>query len=175
MEPFMGLIASFGFNFAPRGWMFCDGRLLSIAQNSALFALLGTTYGGDGQTTFALPDLRSRIAVGQGQGPGLSNYVTGQISGTENTTLLSINMPAHNHQMMASSDSQTQNTAAGASLASQGRDGVMPTIYAAGTGNPVAMASTTSNAGGNVPVDIIQPYLCINYCIAVQGIYPSRN
>ena len=105
----------------------------------------------------------------------MSTYFAGQADGTEQTTLTTSNLPAHNHLMMASGDSQTQNTASGASLASQGRDGVMPTIYAAGVGNPVAMASTTSNAGSNVPVNIIQPYLCINYCIATVGIFPSRN
>ena len=175
MDFFIGYIAMFGFNFPPTGWMLCQGQTLSIASNTALFSLIGTYYGGNGTTTFNLPDLRSRVAIGQGSGPGLSTYNVGQAAGVEQETLSVSNLPAHNHFMMASGDGQTQNTASGASLASQGRDGIMPTIYAAGTGNPVAMASTTSNAGGNVPVDIIQPYLCINYCIAVQGIYPSRN
>src|SRR5690349_13883210 len=96
-EPFIGEIIMFAGNFAPRGWAFCQGQILSIAQNTALFSILGTTYGGNGQTTFALPDFRGRVPVGQGQGPGLSSYVLGEVSGTESTTLLTTNMPVHNH------------------------------------------------------------------------------
>src|SRR3954468_23228168 len=98
-EPFLGEIRMFGGNFAPRGWAFCNGQILSIAQNTALFSLLGTTYGGNGQTTFGLPDLRGRVAVSAGQGPGLSNYSLGELAGSESVTLTSANMPAHNHSV----------------------------------------------------------------------------
>ncbi len=176
MEPFLGMIATFGFNFAPRGWMFCNGQLLSISQYSALFALLGTTYGGNGQTTFALPNLQSRVPIGMGQGPGLSNYSIGQQAGSENVTLLSTQMPAHTHQMMASGEGASANVATNNSLASSSRSvPTMPTIYAPGNTTPTPMASTTSIVGGNQPHNNIQPYLAINYSIAVEGIFPSRN
>ena len=103
MEPFIGMIVQFGGNFAPRGWALCDGQLMSIAQNSALFSILGTTYGGDGRTTFALPDLRSRVPIHPGQGPGLSRYVLGQAGGVESVTLTVNNMPSHNHSFSGSS------------------------------------------------------------------------
>ncbi len=176
MDAFIGMIAMFGFNFAPRGWMLCNGQLLSISSNTALFSLLGTTYGGNGTTTFALPNLQSRVPVGMGTGPGLSNYQIGQTGGTENVTLLSTQMPQHNHIMTASGDGPTQATASGASLASQGRTGgTMPVVYANGATTPVDMASATSLAGGNQPHSNLQPYLAINYSIATQGIFPSRN
>lgn len=174
--PFLGMLALFGFNFQPRGWAYCAGQLISIAQNSALFALLGTTFGGDGVNTFALPNLQSRVPVGMGQGPGLSPYVIGQMSGTENVTLLSTQIPQHSHFMTASGDGPTQATAQGASLGSQGRTGgTMPAIYANGATSPVQMASGTSQAGGNQAHNNIQPYLAVNYCIAMEGIFPSRN
>ena len=175
-EPFLGMLATFGFNFQPRGWAYCAGQLISIAQNSALFALLGTTFGGDGQNTFGLPNMQSRIPVGMGTGPGLSNYQMGQMGGTENVTLNSTQMPQHSHFMTASGDGPTQATAQGASLGSQGRTGgTMPIIYANGATTPVNMASATSLAGGNQPHDNLQPYLAVNYCIALEGIFPSRN
>ena len=176
-EPFLGMLATFGFNFQPRGWAYCAGQLISIAQNSALFALLGTTFGGDGQNTFGLPNMQSRIPVGMGTGPGLSNYQMGQTGGSENVTLLSNQMPQHNHLMTASGDGPTLATVSGASLASEVRGGVnpMPIIYASGATTPVNMASATSSAGGNQPHDNMQPYLAVNYCIALEGIFPSRN
>jgi microcystin-dependent protein len=174
MDPILGMIQIFGFNFAPRGWAMCDGSLLSIAQNTALFSLLGTTYGGNGQTTFGLPDLRGRVPVGVGQGPGLSPNNLGQVSGTENITLISTQMPQHNHQMMGSSDPQATGDVSGNSLGSVGR-GTGATIYAAGASTQVPMASVTTPAGGNQPHSNMQPYLVMNYCIAVEGIFPSRN
>ncbi|GGD83840.1 microcystin dependent MdpB family protein [Emticicia aquatilis] len=175
-SPFIGMIAMFGFNYAPRGWAFCNGQLISIAQNSALFSLLGTTYGGDGIQTFGLPNLQSRIPIGFGQGAGLSSYALGQMAGTENVTLNITQIPQHNHQMTASGDGPTQATAASASLASQARTGgTMPVIYANGATNIVPLASATSISGGNQPHSNIQPYLAINYSIALEGIYPSRN
>src|SRR6218665_1589173 len=111
IEPYLGNVSIFSGNFAPRAWMFCQGQLLAIAQYDALFALLGTTYGGDGQTTFALPDLRSRVAVHAGQGQGLSNYVLGEVGGTESTTLLSINLPVHTHSVVSLTLQQPASTA----------------------------------------------------------------
>lgn len=176
MEPYLGTVIIYGFNFPPRGWVLCQGQLISISQNTALFSLLGTMYGGNGQTTFGLPDFRSRVPIGMGQGPGLSSYVQGEMSGSENVTLLSTQMPSHSHFMMASGDGATQATAQGASLGSQSRSGgSMPTIYANGATTPVQMASGTSIAGGNQPHPNIQPYLAINFSIAIQGIFPSRN
>lgn len=177
MDPYLGMIAMFGFNFAPRGWMLCNGQLLAIQQNAALFSLLGTTYGGNGVSTFALPNLQSRVPIGMGTGPGLSSYVIGQMGGTENVTLLSTQMPQHSHVMTASGDGPTQATAMGASLASEVRGGVnpMPIVYANGATNPVNMGSATSLAGGNQGHPNMQPYLAINYSIATQGIFPSRN
>ena len=176
MDAFIGFIAMFGFNFPPRNWALCAGQLLPIAQNTALFSLLGTTYGGNGQTTFGLPDLRGRVPIGMGNGPGLSPRSLGETGGSENVTLISTQMPAHNHTMTASGDGPTQATASGASLASQARTGgTMPIIYANGATTPVSMASATTQAGGNQPHSNMQPYLAINYCIATQGIFPARN
>ncbi|MEA5461200.1 tail fiber protein [Arcicella sp. LKC2W] len=176
MTPYLGMLAIFGFNFPPRGWAYCNGQLISIAQNSALFALLGTYFGGDGVTTFALPNLQSRVPIGMGQGSGLSSYFIGQAAGTQTVTLISTEMPAHTHFMTASGDGPTQATAQGASLASQSRTGdTMPVIYANGATTPVPMSSTTTIAGGNQPHNNIQPYLAMNFCIALEGIFPSRN
>ena len=174
MEPFIGMIQLFGFNFAPRGWALCDGSLLSIAQYSALFSLLGTTYGGNGQTTFALPDLRGRVPIGYGQGPGLSVNGLGQASGSENVMLVSTQIPAHAHQMMASASTPSAGDAGANSLGSLGR-GTGANIYAPGATNQVSMGSATSIAGGSQPHSNMQPYLAMNYCIALEGIFPSRN
>lgn len=170
-EPFIGEIRIVGFNFPPRGWATCDGQILSIAQNTALFSLLGTTYGGNGQTTFALPDLRSRVAIHQGQGLGLSQYVMGQIAGVESVTLTQQQMPAHNH------------TAVPGCSTDDGNAGSPKNNFPASVGSSVY--STTSNAsmgaaptgltGGSQPHTNIQPYLTVNFCIALEGIFPSRN
>ncbi|MFN3849082.1 MAG: phage tail protein [Spirosomataceae bacterium] len=175
MEGTLAEIRMFAGNFPPRGWFFCQGQLLSIAQNTALFSLLGTTFGGNGQTTFGLPDFRGRVAVGTGQGPGLSSYQLGQAAGTETNTILIPNMPAHNHQMQASGDGPTQGTASGASLASSTRSTSVPNIYVSGAPNQVPMASATTVAGGSQPMNNLQPYLGMNYIICSEGIYPSRN
>ena len=169
--PFLGNIMLFAGNFAPRGWVFCNGQLLSIANDSALYALLGTTYGGDGQVTFAVPDLRSRVPIHQGQGPGLSNYVMGQQSGTETVTLLNTQIPIHTHAVAVSS-----------SAASTGTPGSSVTlgvaaaeIYIADTADGVMNPQSIGIAGGSQPHDNIQPYLALNYVIAIDGIFPSRN
>ena len=167
-EPFLGQIQAFGFNFAPRGWAFCSGQILSIAQNTALFSLLGTTYGGNGQTTFALPDLRGRTPLHMGQGPGLSSYDLGQVAGTESVTLLSTQMPAHNHTHVASSGPPADNLPGGNFVAAAA-------IYAASPGDSVMAPSSIGIAGGNQPHPNMQPYLVLNWCIALEGIFPSRN
>lgn len=176
--PFIGSIVMFAGNFAPRGWAFCQGQVLPIAQNTALFSLLGTTYGGNGQTTFALPDLRSRVPVGQGQGPGLSPYVLGEVTGVESVALASNQMPAHNHNVQVSSgqaDSATANNnylaVANGSLAG---DPVAVNTYN-GTPNGMLGNNSISMTGGSQPHDNIQPSLCMNYIIALEGIFPSRN
>lgn len=166
---FIGEIRAFGFTFAPRGWALCNGQLMSIAQNTALFSLLGTTYGGNGQTTFGLPDLRGRAALHFGQGPGLSARSQGEVSGTESHTLLSTELPAHNHAVSqpTSSGEKTTNRPAGAVPARGG-------AYSTGTPDG-SSALTVGPAGGSQPHNNMQPYLVVNYCIALQGIFPSRN
>jgi microcystin-dependent protein len=183
-EPFLGQISTFGFNFPPRGWATCDGQILAIATNTALFSLLGTTFGGNGQTTFALPDLRGRVPIHQGQGPGLSSYVMGEVTGVENVTLIQSQMPAHSHVVAAS----TSVSASASSLAPTdapgdafltGGGGV--NIYSAtsdGTKMNAGVATTTVTlqlTGGSQPHDNLQPLLCINFCISLEGIFPSRN
>ncbi len=174
-EPFIAQIMMFGGNFAPRGWALCDGQLLSIAQNTALFSILGTTYGGNGQTTFALPDLRGRVPIHPGQGPGLSPYVLGQMSGTENTTLLITNMPAHNHTATGAINA---NSAAANDSLPTGNYLAESAIYHTGTNTTMAANSVSVNvglAGGSQPFSILQPYTCVNFIIALEGIFPSRN
>ena len=169
--PYIGTIMLFGGNFAPAGWAQCDGQLLPISQYDALFSLIGTTYGGDGQTTFALPDLRSRVPLHQGQGPGLSSYIIGQNGGAEAVTLTGGQMAAHSHPALGNSAAGTSNTPAGNVWA------VNPTsIYISGasantTMNPAAIA----NNGGSQPHDNMLPFSTLNFCIALEGIYPSQS
>ena len=184
MEVFLGMIASFGFNFAPRGWMYCNGQLLSIAQNSALFSLLGTTYGGDGVTTFGLPDLRGRIPVG-GQsgnpGPGLNPIQMGEVSGLQQVTLISSNLPTHAHTLSSNAKIGVNNNAGdvakptGAALAGSTVNGFAENGIAAGQFLAPSISGSTDATGSNLPINILNPYLGINYCIATEGIFPSRN
>jgi len=170
-EPFLGEIRMFGFNFAPTGWAMCNGQLLPISQNTALFSLLGTQFGGNGTSTFALPNLQSRVPIHQGQGSGLSSYVIGQSGGFENVTLLATQLPAHSHSVNASSATAAAGRPAGAVPAHPSAD-----IYAsAPDGATVMNAGMIANTGGNQPHGNIQPYLTLNFCIALQGIFPSRN
>ena len=172
-EPFIGEIRMFGGNFAPRGWAFCQGQLLSIAQNSALFSILGTTYGGNGQTTFALPDLRGRYPMQSGQGPGLTPRSLGEQGGSETVTLLSTQMPQHTHSANASSQAGEVPEPTGAVWAADSTATVLN--Y---RGSPI---DTTMNpaaiglAGGNQPHNNMSPFTCVNFIIALEGIYPSRN
>jgi microcystin-dependent protein len=165
-EPFLASIILFAGNFAPRGWAFCNGQILSIAQNTALFSLLGTTYGGNVQTTFALPDLRGRAPLSAGQGPGLASYSLGEVGGVESVTLLSTQMPVHTHSQPAASGQQTTNRPNGAVPARGG-------VYASSCDG--AALDPTSPAGGNQPHENRPPYLALNYIIALEGIFPSRN
>ncbi|UVJ40767.1 phage tail protein [Arthrobacter sp. CJ23] len=166
-EPFIGEIRLVGFNFEPRGWAYCNGQLLSISQNTALFSLLGTMYGGNGQSTFALPDLRGRAALHSGQGPGLSSYVQGETLGQETTQLLASNLPPHTHGgAFASTAETTDRPAAGMAPAPGGSYGPPD--------SGVSLAPTQA-AGSGLPFENIQPSLVLNYVIALEGIFPSRN
>jgi microcystin-dependent protein len=177
-EPFLGQIMLVGFNFAPQGWAFCNGQLLSIAQNTALFSLLGTTYGGNGTPTFALPDLRGRAAVGFGQGPGLSNYDLGQSTGSETVTLTVGQIAAHSHLVAANAASATVPSPSGADLA-QTVDSARNSFNTYSTppmAAPVTLdPATVQPSGGSGPHENIQPVLALNYIIALQGIFPSRG
>ena len=171
-EPFLGMIATFGFTFAPRGWALCNGQLLSIAQNTALFSLLGTTYGGDGQTTFALPNLQSRVPLHFGQGTGLSQYDLGEVTGVETVTLTQGQMAPHNHNSTTpatGADANSVDPAAGAVL------GTGTNIYRVAAASVQMSPTPTSLTGGGQPFSDLQPLLTINFCIALEGIYPSRN
>lgn len=172
-EPFLGQITMVGFTFAPRGWALCQGQLLSIAQNDALFALLGTTFGGDGVTTFGLPDFQGRAPIHSGQGPGLSNYVQGQKSGTESVTLTLNQLPAHNHVALGSSAAANQASPGGFTWASE-NSGTL-NIYTNSAPNSPMAANAITVAGGSQPHDNSQPTLVVNICIALEGIFPSRN
>jgi microcystin-dependent protein len=180
-EPFLGQISMFGFNFAPSGWALCNGQIMAISQNTALFALLGTTYGGDGVTTFALPNLQSRVPLHWGQGPGLSTYDIGEVTGVENVTLISPQIPAHTHVAVA-----TVNAAASALAPTDDPTGGVPcggsgqNIYAPAPDNTTKMNAgmvgvVVQPAGGSQPHSNIQPILAITFCIALQGVFPSRN
>lgn len=178
MEAFIGSIILFAGNFPPRGWMYCQGQTLPIASNQALFSLLGTVYGGNGQTTFQLPDLRSRVPVGSGQGNGLSSWQIGQQQGVESQVLNTNQLPAHSHNVMVSGGPANSSSAGGNYLAVananlQG-DPVTVNTYN-GTPNAALGAGSISNTGANQSVPNIQPSLCLNYIICIEGIYPSRN
>jgi microcystin-dependent protein len=173
--PFVGEIRMFGFSRTPSGWQACDGSLLPISEYEVLFTLLGTTYGGDGQNTFAVPDMRGRLPIHQGRGPGLSNYVIGQVSGSESVTLNTNQMPSHSHVMVA--------TTAAASAPAPGPTRLTgavsnDTLYATElTGaTPITMSTlSTSAVGGNQPHENCMPTLTVQYCIAWAGIYPSQQ
>lgn len=171
-EPFIGEIRMVGFNFAPTGWALCNGQLMSIAQNQALFALLGTTYGGDGVQTFGLPDLRGRAPLHFGQGPGLTPRTQGEKSGSEVVTLLQNQMPAHNHLLNAAGTAGNVSSPQNA-LPAASDDGSTPysTANPTITMNPLATGIT----GGSQPHENMPPYLVVNFVIALNGIFPSRN
>jgi microcystin-dependent protein len=169
-SPFVGEIRLFAGNFAPAGWAFCDGSVLSIATNDVLFALIGTTYGGDGQTTFTLPDLRGRIPIHMGQGAGLSNYVIGQNGGVETVTLTTQQIPAHSHTLAATASPGHLASPAGA-LPARHRDYM--SFLDAGPG-PAMNAQSLGVAGGSQPHDNMPQYLCVSFIISLFGIFPSQ-
>ncbi|MDR3386536.1 MAG: tail fiber protein [Rudaea sp.] len=171
-QPFVGEIRMFGFNFAPQGWHVCDGSLMSISQNNALFALIGTTYGGDGQNTFGLPDFRGRIPIHQGTGLGLSPYVMGQIAGTENVTLLANQIAPHTHALSAATNG-TRTKAPGSDYLGSGEADIYNRDATAAL---ASLANATIGGGGsNLPHANMQPVLCVNFSISLFGIFPSRN
>ena len=167
-EPFIGEIRPFGFNFAPRGWAKCEGQLLPIAENTALFSLFGTTYGGDGRSTFGLPDLRGRDAMSMGNGPGLTDRRIGEKFGTETVTLTANEVPAHNHSMHAASEGADQSKPGGNEIAGG-------TFYHAPATDAIMSPSSIGNTGGGQGHNNMQPSLIVNYCVALTGTYPSRS
>jgi microcystin-dependent protein len=174
-DPFVAEIRIFGFNFAPTGWAQCNGQLLPISQNTALFSLLGTMYGGDGKSTFALPNLEGSGAVGAGQGPGLSLYDEGQSGGSEFVTLLQSEMPVHTHNVRAATVFDAdQNMPGPQTTFGKSFNGL---AYApTGTGQTIQMNfQTCSIAGGSLPHNNMMPYLTLNFCIAMQGVFPPRG
>jgi microcystin-dependent protein len=171
-DPFVAEIRIFPFNFAPKGWAFCDGQLLPISQNTALFSLLGTTYGGDGKSTFALPDMQGNAPMHPGQGPGLSLHDLGETGGSETVTLLQSEIPLHTHQMKGDvldpADTNVPSPNASYALSTGG------TLYQT-TANVDMSVQTLAPAGGDQPHNNMQPYLTLNFCIALQGVFPPRS
>jgi microcystin-dependent protein len=173
-DQFLGEIRLFPFNFAPLGWAMCNGQLLPISQNTAVFSLLGTQFGGNGTSNFALPNLQGCGALQMGQGPGLSLRDIGETGGSATVTLLTTQIPGHTHGVMSAASTGNAASPVGNSFGSAQRG--KPDGYAGTTGTVVAMStSAVGSAGGGQPHDNMQPYLTLNYCIALQGIYPSRN
>lgn len=179
MEGTIAEIRMFAGNFAPRSWLLCQGQIMSISQNTAFFALIGTTYGGNGQTTFGVPDFRGRVAVGTGQGPGLPIVDLGEMAGTPNTTLLNTNLPLHTHPL---TNTLVIQAAGDGTLGSDpsGRRLGPGTFYSAATDDlsnmaPLGGTVAIGNAGGNQPFSNMSPYLGMNYIICIEGIFPSRN
>jgi microcystin-dependent protein len=172
MDPFVGEIRILPFNFAPTGWAFCNGQLLPLSQNTALFSLLGTYYGGDGKSTFALPNLQGSAPIHPGQAPGLSAYFVGENGGSETVTLIQSEMPAHAHQASGALGSGPTSPANNSWGSGAGR--TPPPTYVDGPAN-VIMGNALNLAGGSQPHNNMQPYLTLNFCIALQGVYPPRS
>ncbi len=171
-EPFVGEIRMFGGSFAPAGWAMCQGQLMPISQNDTLFTLIGTTYGGDGQETFALPDLQGRVPIHAGQGPGISQtYQLGEKGGVESVTLSTQQIPQHNHAFLVNSAIGTQNSPSNNFMAA-------PTsgkAYIAGTPDKFMAATIASIVGGSQPHENMQPYLCITFILSLFGVFPTQN
>ena len=195
MDPFIGQICIFGFSFAPKGWALCQGQLMPLSQNTALFSILGVSYGGDGRSTFALPNLQGNAAVGAGEGPGLGEYSIGETGGEAAVKLLSTEMPHHNHAFVASTAAATAQSPQGnllasatrpfvhaggeaeAEVAAPGPTQIEANFYSANPGSAkTALASSAiAPLGGNQPHNNMQPYLTLNFCIALQGVMPQRS
>ncbi len=174
MDPFVAEIRIFPFNFAPRGWAFCDGQILPLSQNTALFSLLGTTYGGDGKSNFALPNLQGNAPMHPGQGPGLSLHDLGETGGSDTVTLLDSEMPAHPHSLMAASNTPGNLNAPASDRALARSAGGYAYKAAPATLVPMSGQAITP-AGGGSPHNNMMPYLTLNLCIALQGVYPARG
>ncbi len=173
-EPFIAEIRIFAGNFAPRGWAFCDGQLLPIAQNTALFSLIGTTYGGDGRTTTALPNLQGRAPMHPGRGPGLTSRRLGQRGGSDTITLAESQMPNHTHAFMGTTENGVQGTLTSSAILARSRGGAL--YQTNSSGNLVNMANQAlPSAGGSQSHNNMQPFLTINFIIALVGLYPSRD
>lgn len=173
-DPFVAEIRIFPFNFAPKGWAFCDGQLMPLSQNTALFSLLGTTYGGNGKSNFALPDLQGRAPMHPGQGFGLSLHDLGETGGSETVTLLESEIPSHSHQVNGQASTANLNDPAGAVMARPFGGG---NLYKTPAGAAIVQMAPESLApsGGDQPHNNMQPYLTINFCIALQGVFPPRT
>ncbi|MCB2154815.1 tail fiber protein [bacterium] len=169
-EPFIGEIRMFAGNFAPRSWAFCDGQLLAVSQNDALFSLFGTIYGGDGRTTFGLPDLRGRVPIHAGTGPGLSPRNIGSKGGQEKVTLTVNQLPSHGHSLQATSEASTQRQPAGQAVAS-----ATGQVYNELLDPHTMNSASIANAGGSQTHTNLMPCLCVNFIVALAGIYPSRT
>ncbi|WP_309667138.1 tail fiber protein [Tabrizicola sp.] len=173
-QPFVAEIRIVGFNFPPRGWAFCNGQILPLSQNTALFSLLGTTYGGDGRSTFALPNLQGSVPIQQGQGPGLTDRILGEVGGSENVTLLQSEMPQHTHSAVADGSGGGNQSAPNGNAWSSLSGRTPPSLYnnaANTTMSPFAVGIT----GSSFPHNNMQPYLALNFIIALQGVFPARN
>jgi microcystin-dependent protein len=176
--PFVGEIRMAGFNFAPVGWALCDGQLLAISQNPVLFNLIGTTYGGDGEITFQLPNLQGRIPINQGQGPGLSSYVMGQLAGSEAVALVPTQLPQHSHALQANVDPASSANPPGdylarASIPSLPSGGVP--VYAAASAAAAMNAGAIAGSGASQPHDNMMPFQCVTFIISLFGVFPSQN
>jgi microcystin-dependent protein len=171
-NPFLAEIRIFPFNFAPKGWAFCDGQILPLSQNTALFSLLGTTYGGDGKSNFALPNMQGNAPMHPGQGPGLSLHDLGETGGSDTVTLLESEMPAHSHGLTASDQEATDQSPINEMFAG-GIGGI--NLYAAPASITQLAGGTLTPAGGAQPHNNLMPYLTLNFCIALQGVYPPRT
>jgi microcystin-dependent protein len=179
MDPFVAEIRIFPYSFAPTGWALCNGQLMAISQNTALFSLLGTFYGGDGRSTFALPNLMGSVPVQQGQGPGLQQWYLGDVTGSASVTLLQGEMPMHNHGLVASSSRATTTTASGNQIATGFKGSLASSsagkMYSTAAPNVQLSLQSLTPSGGNQPHNNMMPYLAFNYCIALQGIFPQRS
>lgn len=172
LEPYIGEITMFGGNFAPRGWALCNGQLLSIAQNTALFSILGTTYGGDGVTTFGLPNLQGRVAIHSGNS---NDWQLGQAAGSSTVTLTVANLPAHGHTLAAASAAGDNPSPTNNVLGTYGADMPPSGPYSSGKADTALNAQAVGQTGGNLPVEVQNPYLCVNFIIATEGVFPSRG
>ena len=178
--PFVGEIRMFAGNYAPRGWQFCNGQTLSIQQNVALFSLIGTSYGGNGVSTFLLPDMRGRLPISFNQGPGLSNYAIGQVGGVENVTITTATMPIHSHALMVTTAGATLNTPGATSLPAAEIAPATGNFYALNVGTPAPTfghlnSNSLTATGGSQAHTNLMPALCLSFIISMSGIFPSRN